>query len=93
MEPVQCQECDFSTCRESSLRKHMREVHGVGAWRCPIPGCTYQTTKRSDQLKRHMASCHSIDVQWYPCPEPGCTYRAKSRSHLRAHQDRMHDPL
>jgi hypothetical protein len=54
---------------------------------CDIPGCTYASIHRQN-LTRHKAGKHNINVTWYSCDL--CPYRAKQRSDLKDHKAAVH---
>jgi len=55
--------------------------------RCGVGGCVYKC-KRNDNLKRHKASVHDMDVKWYKCDQ--CEFKCKDNSHLKVHKANIH---
>ena len=54
---------------------------------CDIPGCTYASIHRQN-LTRHKAGKHNINVTWYACDL--CPYKAKQKSDLKDHKAAIH---
>ncbi|RKO92874.1 hypothetical protein BDK51DRAFT_14466, partial [Blyttiomyces helicus] len=51
-----CETCGKSFSRPSTLRTHSNSHTGDRPYRCPIDGCSWSFTVRSN-LTRHLRSC------------------------------------
>ena len=45
---------------------------------------------RSDNMRRHKAAMHGIDVVWYKCDIPLCEYQAKEQAAVKRHKAAKH---
>ena len=59
-------------------------------YNCNIGDCQSKF-KRNEQLKRHKANIHDIDVKWFKCSMEGCESKFKQKSNLKTHKADAHD--
>nr|QBK92337.1 MAG: uncharacterized protein LCPAC304_06840 [Pithovirus LCPAC304] len=90
---VVCEVCEAVLSTNSSLNRHVREVHegDVTRFPCSETGCSF-TTKTKRSLKMHLGFVHDIgEVKYYPCSEIGCSYTTKTKGNLKIHLGCVHD--
>eukprot|EP00519_Triparma_laevis_P007661 CAMPEP_0182518698 /NCGR_PEP_ID=MMETSP1321-20130603/44709_1 /TAXON_ID=91990 /ORGANISM="Bolidomonas sp., Strain RCC1657" /LENGTH=263 /DNA_ID=CAMNT_0024726637 /DNA_START=1380 /DNA_END=2167 /DNA_ORIENTATION=+ len=52
---------------------------------CGVAGCQYKTGV-TNNMKKHKAAKHGIDVIWFSCDQDGCDYKAKHAGTLKRHE-------
>ena len=57
---------------------------------CDIDECTYITIQ-NDNLRRHKADVHNIDIKWFYCDIDECVFKSKSKCHIKEHKTSIHD--
>jgi len=82
-DPIRCEFCDYVTKLPSSLKVHIRTVHGNE--RYPCKDCEY-VAKIPGALNQHIKKVHGS--QRYPCEF--CEYVTKIPSSLKRHQATQH---
>ena len=79
----QCQKCDKSFCRKSSLYNHNKSSHDEVKYMCPE--CNYEASQRG-HLQQHVAAVH--EGVKYPCTE--CSFKAQRNDKLQKHVATVH---
>jgi len=83
-----CDECDFSSARTSSLKEHVENIHQGVRYECEYEQCSYEATTKTN-LRTHERSQH--EGVTYPCDQ--CQYQASSTSHLKSHVQAKHEGI
>ena len=80
----ECEICGRKFTEKSSLKSHLRNIHGLGdAKTFQCDACSYVTKRRHD-LKIHMSNVHGLgDVQTVQCDI--CSKVLKSKRYLKVH--------
>jgi hypothetical protein len=75
---------------KTKTKKQSNAAGGEVTKACEIDGCTY-SSKWAGTLRRHQASVHGFDVDYYVCSQDGCVFRAKKGGNLKRHLADIHD--
>ena len=80
--PNQCSICEYSTSKESDLKRHIKSVHEGKPFQCSI--CSYSTSREQD-LKRHQ-SVHGVKRP-YKCNDCNADFRTNKglTQHLKSY--------
>ena len=57
---------------------------------CGIAGCKYKTGYQNN-MNRHKAARHSVNLIWYHCDQDGCDFKAKQSHGIKTHKQQVHD--